>query len=94
MNSIHRMGLTIAGVATALTVAGAFVAQGYSAAQQARAQSDSATTAVTIAATPTLPPQIFYVNPAPTPAAPPAAQPAPVIHVVVPGFGDDGGSDH
>ena len=65
MNSIHRIALTIAGIATAVTVAGAFVVQGYVAAQQAQTQ---ATAMATTAAT-TLPTQIVYINPAPIPAA-------------------------
>jgi hypothetical protein len=88
VNTIHRAGLTIAGLSTAVLVAGAFVAQGYVAAMQA------VPTAVTAAATPTLGPEIVYVNPAPTPAviqvsqtAPPAGQP-PVIHVIVAAAGE------
>ena len=46
MNSIHRLGVTIAGLATVLTVAGAFVAQGYVAAQQASAQATAQATAL------------------------------------------------
>jgi hypothetical protein len=89
VNKIHRAGLTIAGLSTAVLVAGAFVAQGYVAAMQ------SVPTAVTATATPTLGPEIVYVNPAPTPAviavtqtAPPAGAP-PVIHVIVPSTGGE-----
>lgn len=95
MNTIHRAGLTIAGLATAVVVAGAFVAQGYAAAQQA------IPSVAPVAAAPTLGPEIVYMNPAPTPAlvrvtqtAQPGATP-PVVHVIVPSKGDDGseGSD-
>jgi hypothetical protein len=88
VNTIHRAGLTIAGLGTAVLVAGAFVAQGYVAAMQA------VPTAVVAAATPTIGPEIVYVNPAPTPAviqvtqtAPPAGPP-PVVHVIVPAGGE------
>lgn len=92
MNSIHRIGVTIAGLATVATLAGAFVVQGYVAAQQAEAQ---ATAQATVQATASPAPQVIYVNPVPTPQTPAPVQQPPVIHVVVPGFGDDGGgSDH
>jgi heme/copper-type cytochrome/quinol oxidase subunit 2 len=94
MSPIHRVGLTIAGIAAAVTVAGAFVVQGYVAAQQAQTQATAAATAE--AAATTLPTQIVYIKPAPTPVAqatPAPVQQPPVIHVVVPGFGDDGGRD-
>jgi hypothetical protein len=104
MNSIHRVGLTIASVATVATIAGAFVMQGYVAAQQAAAQTAAAAPAQSIsqpaADTATTAPQIVYIT-----AQPPAATPAPIvasaqqqpaiIHVVVPGpVGDDNGSDN
>jgi hypothetical protein len=101
MNSIHRIGVTIAGLATVVTVAGAFVAQGYVAAQQAAAEATAQATAANPTANPTmdLAPQTIYINPLPTPpvvtvTAPPANKP-PVIHVVVPApaGGDDEGSD-
>ena len=88
MNSIHRLGVTIAGLATVLTVAGAFVAQGYVAAQQASAQATAQAAASA--------PQIVYINPVPTaPPAPPTPTPQPqqVIHVIVGGGGDDGGGN-
>jgi heme/copper-type cytochrome/quinol oxidase subunit 2 len=98
MSSIHRVGLAIAGIAAAVTVAGAFVVQGYVAAQQAQTQATAAATAAATAeaAATTLPTQIVYIKPAPTPVAqatPAPVQQPPVIHVVVPGFGDDGGRD-
>ena len=38
MNSIHRVGLTVATLATVVTLAGTLVVQGYVAAEQAAAQ--------------------------------------------------------
>lgn len=98
MNSIHRLGVGIATLATLATVAGAFVVQGYTTAQQASAQTATAT----MAASATLGPEIVYVNPVPsqqvvnvTQTQPPAPQP-PVVHVIVPTVGGDdgGGSDN
>jgi hypothetical protein len=110
MNSIHRVGVTVAGLATVVAIAGAFVVQGYAGAQHTVAQATVQTTASatidpTLDPTPSVAPQTIYVNPMPTPAvihvvtkpkpAPPAKKP-PVIHVVVPGptGGDDGGGDN
>jgi len=97
VNSIHRMGVLIASLATAVVVAGSFVAQGYAAGQQAQAQS----AALAGGGAATLAPMTIYVSPASTPSTvqvtpnnPPAQQPQ-VIHVIVPSQGgDDGGSDH
>jgi hypothetical protein len=102
MGSIHRIGLTIAGLLTAATVGGAFVVQGYASAQEASpAPTEQATAEPT--ASPTLEPEIVYVNPVPTPKVinvqvtprpvrkPPvtqAATPAPTEHE-----DDHGGSD-
>jgi hypothetical protein len=108
MNSIHRVGLTIATLATVATVAGSLVVQGYVSAEQAAAQA-AAAPATVAAATDSQAPLIVYVNPMPTtpavvpavPAVPavdalpaiPAQQPR-VIHVIVPSTGgDDDGSD-
>jgi hypothetical protein len=102
VSSIHRTGLTIAGLATAVVVGGVFVAQGYVAAQDAAARATSqASAAATASATPTLGPETVYVNPVPSPAiihvtqtAPPVRGNPPVIHIVVPTRGgDDGGND-
>jgi hypothetical protein len=90
MNSIHRLGLAFATVATVATVGGAFVMQGYVGAQQAAAQAQAQATAQS-AATDT---QVVYVRPAAPAATVPAAGLPQVIQVIVPGFGDDGGSDH
>lgn len=105
MSAIHRAGATIAGLVTVAAVGGAFVAQGYVAAQHVAADATTQTQEATLSATsdPTLDPQTVYVMPVPTapvihitkkaPAPPPAAQP-PVIHIIVPGptGGDDGSS--
>ena len=98
MNSIHRIGVGIATAATVLTVAGAFVAQGYVAALQASIP--TATTGATAGPTATLAPEIVYVNPAPSPQVinvtqtQSPTQTPPVVHVVVAGpVGDDGGRD-
>ncbi|MGZ6265662.1 MAG: hypothetical protein ACXWN4_01990 [Candidatus Limnocylindrales bacterium] len=102
MKSIHRIGLTIASLAAVLTVACAFVVQGYVAAKQAAAQTAATEAAVQVSPVAGQSPEIVYISP-PTPVTPapavaavppPAVQPAPVIHVIVPSRGgDDGGSD-
>jgi hypothetical protein len=82
MNSIHRIGVIIAGLATAAIIAAVLIGQGYVAAQQAAAQATAqaaaqavaqASTAVgTVPATepaPSLAPETVYINPAsPRPA--------------------------
>ncbi len=102
MNSVHRLGATIAALAAAVTVAGALFVQAYTAGQQSAAQAAAPAAAVNAASGTIAPlgPHIVYVNPAPSPQvvnvtqAQPAARP-PVIHVVVPGVGgdDNGGAD-
>ena len=103
MNSIHRVGVTIAGFATVATVAGAFGVRSYVAAKDSAAQATAQTLAVaepTVGPTASLVPQTIYVNPLPTPpvtrvvqTAPPARRPR--IHVGVPGSRDgEGGADH
>lgn len=95
MSSIHRIGLTIASVAAVVTIAGAFVVQGFVAAEQAAKQAaPQATVQATAQPTATQAPEIVYISPAaPTPTLAPV-EPPPVIHVVVPGpRGDDEGSD-
>ncbi len=101
MNSIHRIGVTIAALATAATIAAAFVIQGYVGAQQAVHATTQPPAGVTQVPPASLAPQVVYVNPVPTPQVlhvtqtQPPAQQAPVIHVVVPSVGGDdgGGSD-
>jgi hypothetical protein len=109
MNSIHRIGLTIAGFAGALTMAGALAVQGYAndmsaaqatAAPQAAAQARSNPTADPTA----LDPETIYINPAPAPSIitftitpPPSrtrrAPKPPVIHIIVPSSGGDDGGE-
>ncbi len=102
MNSIHRVGLAIAGVVAALTVASALAVTGYT---RARAVADQAplsqisTTGATGAASPAspLPPETIYVNPAPTPVtitqtAPPSAQATPPVFRLGGRRGRDGGN--
>jgi hypothetical protein len=99
MNSVHRIGAGIAGLVSVATVAGAFFIQGYTTARQS-VQASTQSAAVTAAPSPTLGPEIVYVNPVPsqqvvnvTQTLPPAGPP-PVVHVVVPSIGgDDGGAD-
>ena len=86
MNSIHRIGVMVASVATVATIAGALVVQGYVTAEQAASQAAAAATTASHA------PQIIYVA-ALRPAATAAPVQPPVIRVVVPGNGDDRGSD-
>jgi hypothetical protein len=86
MNTIHRVGLTIAGVVALLVVGGAFVAQGYAGAQAdaARAAASQATAAQqTASSTSTtdasLDPVTVYVEPMPTQPAVAIANPAPGV---------------
>jgi hypothetical protein len=99
LSTIHKAGVTIAGLAATLTIAGAFVAQGYVAARQ-NAPRSTATVQTTAAPTdPAQQTETIYVNPVPSASvvhvvqtAPPLANP-PVIHQVVAGGGeprDDG----
>jgi hypothetical protein len=73
MNAIHRIGLVIAGLATVVAVGGAFVIQGYVAAQQAVASAAPPAAAANVVTTPdptaspSLDPQIVYVAPVPSP---------------------------
>ena len=96
--TIHRAGATIAGLATALTIAGAFVAQGYVAAQKSAPRSTGAVQTSAAATDPAQQTETVYVNPVPSASvvhvvqtAPPLAAP-PVIHQIVAGggSGDDG----
>jgi hypothetical protein len=89
MNSIHRVGLTVASLVAVVTLAGALFVQGYVAAEQAAAQG-AVPAARDAMATASLAPLIVYVNSAPIalPALP--AQQAQVTQVIVPGNGDEG----
>jgi len=98
--SIHRLGLAIAAVTVVVTVGGFFVVDGYlSVRRTASAVPVGSTTRA--AASPaasaagTVPPEVVYVRPAPSPrvihvtrTAPPA--PAQIVHVIVPGAGGEG----
>jgi hypothetical protein len=89
--SIHRVGLAVAALAAIATVGGVYVADGYLSAQGAA--SASLATPDNVSPSPiaigTLPPEVVYVRPAPSPevihvtkTAPPRAP--KVIHVTVP----------
>ncbi len=91
MTSVRRLGVTVASVATVAAVAAVLVAQGYTSAQQAAAQSGAAGANS---------PQVVYVRPAPSAQVIHVTQtmqpsgPPPVIHVIVPSTGgDDGAGD-
>jgi len=88
MNTIHRVGLTIAGVVALLVVGGAFVVQGYTgakadAARAATAQAAAAqqTASPTATTDPSLDPLTVYVEPMPTQPAVAIANPAPAVAV-------------
>ena len=93
MNTIHRVGLTIAGVVALLVVGGAFVVQGYTGAKADAARAAAAQAAAAQAAAalqnasptsttdPSLDPVIVYVEPTPTQPAVPIANPAPAVAV-------------
>jgi hypothetical protein len=91
MNSIHRVGLLIAGLATVLTVGAAFVISGYTSAQRAAASAaapvvaDALTSTATPVptASPSLDPQIVYIAPVPSPG---------VVHVTAPANTTTGGA--
>jgi hypothetical protein len=79
MNSIHRVGLTVAGLVTALVVAGVLAFDGYASAvaSQNQATPDPATqTAADSPSDGSLAPTIIYVLPAPTPTATSTLDPA------------------
>jgi Putative Flp pilus-assembly TadE/G-like len=75
MNSIHRIGLIVAGIVTALVVAGAFVVEGYTSAIATQNQSQNGADAATQAPATDTPgaasfePTVIYVRPAPTAAS-------------------------
>jgi hypothetical protein len=96
--SIHRVGLAVAAIALVVTVGGVFVADGYfSASRTASAATPGSSNSVSpsVTATGTLPPEVVYVRPAPSPevihvtkTAPPP--PPQVVHITVPGTGGEG----
>jgi hypothetical protein len=99
--SIHRVGLAVAAIAVVVTVGGVFVADGYfSAGRTASAATPGGSDRVSpsLAATGTLPPEVVYVRPAPSPEVIHITRPAPppppqVVHVTVPGTGGEGNDD-
>ncbi len=98
--SIHRAGLAIAAVTAVLTVGGFFVVDGYFSARRSPSAAPagsitSAAAAPAASAARTVPPEVVYVRPAPSPkvihitrTAAPA--PAQIVHVTVPGAGREG----
>ena len=96
--SIHRLGLATAALVAVVTIGGFFVVDGYLSANRitsAASQVAPASVSPSAAATGTLPPEVVYVRPAPSPevihvtkTAPPA--PPQVVHVTVPGSGGEG----
>ena len=104
MNSIHRLGLAVAGVVALLALAGAVLLQGLTNAGVAQANAPEPSESDVPTADPaSLDPVTIYINPVPTPAIVTVVHtPAPThrrratptpITVVVPGGGDDGGGD-
>jgi hypothetical protein len=103
MNSIHRLGITIAGMVALLTIAGAVIIQGLTTGAVAQANApEQPPSDPTAADTASIAPVTVYINPVPTPAV------ITVIHtpkptrrtpratpkiVVVPGGGDGEGGD-
>lgn len=88
MNSIHRVGLVIAGLVAVLTVGGALAVQNFVAGASQTAASAASSTPPTAAPTevqtdaPSLDPQVIYVEPADTPATVTVTlTPAPRIRV-------------
>ena len=85
MNSIHRVGATIAGAVAILMVAGALLVEGYVSTRTAAAQptptqiaaTDAPTDAAT--ATPSLEPQTIYIQPGPSPEVVTITQTAPPV---------------
>jgi predicted lipid-binding transport protein (Tim44 family) len=98
VNSVHRVGVAIAGIITLATIAGSLLLQGFLSAENAYVQSPAADVAAVAVS-----PQIIYVQaaaPSSTPQKTPADQPTatPVVQTriaqgVRPVGDDDGGSD-
>jgi hypothetical protein len=83
MNTIHRVGLTIAGVVALLVVGGAFVVQGYTSAQAdaARAATSQQTASSTSTTDASLDPVTVYIEPTPTQPPVVVTKPAPAVAV-------------
>lgn len=98
MNSVHRVGVAIAGVITLATIAGSLLLQGYLSAESAHVQSPAAEVAAVAVS-----PQIIYVRaaaPSSTPQnmAADQATATPVVQTQIaqgvrPVGDDDDGSD-
>ncbi len=95
--SIHRVGLAVAALAVVVTLAGFFAVDGYLSARGSVSQQVSPAVAMTAppSSSASLPPEVVYVRPAPSPrvihitqTAPPA--PPKVVHVTVPTAGGEG----
>ena len=90
MNSIHRVGATIAGAVAILTVAGALLVEGYVSTRTAAAAPTASQVVATVSptdavsATPSLEPQTIYVQPVPTPAIVTITHTAPPVVVSKP----------
>ncbi len=91
MNSIHRIGLAIASLATVLVVGSAFVIGGYlsastiaSAATASSGPTYAPTEAPTTMAAPTLDPETIYIESAPTPATVTIGKTAPPATGTIP----------
>jgi hypothetical protein len=101
LSTIHRAGVTIAGLAASLTIAGALVAQGYVAAKKS-VSTPAAVQTTTAATDPAQKTETIYVNPVPSApvvhvvqTAPPVGSPAVIHQIVAGGGGEPGeGSDH
>ena len=104
MNSIHRLGITIAGMVALVTIAGAVIIQGLTTGGVAQANApEQPTSDPTAADTASLAPVTVYINPVPTPQVitvihtpkptrrPPRAKPK---IVVVPGGDENGGGEN
>jgi hypothetical protein len=103
MNSIHRLGITIAGMVALVTIAGAVIIQGLTTGGVAQANApEQPTSDPTAEDTASLAPVTVYINPVPTPQVitvihtpKPARRPprATTKIVVVPSGGGDDGSE-
>jgi len=101
MNSIHRVGVAVAGMVALLTLAGAVIVQGLMTGDVAQANTPEQATSDPTATDPaSLAPVTVYINPVPTPEVITVIHTPKPTHrraaatpkiVVVPGGGDDGG---
>ena len=95
--SVHRAGLAVAALVVVVIVAGFFVTDGYLSAGRTASPAPpgaAASVSPSPSATGTLPPEVVYVRPAPSPQVihvTKTAAPAPpqIVHVTVPGSGGE-----